>query len=388
MKSNQGFFLIILLWQILPVGLVKAESLVATTNFSDPKYFSFSEEEIQVLPVSLSWTTKLPLVLKKSQFSQLNSKAIAYWQADNFSSILLSIQISTKASDLNFIPEESAELSLKNFFPLQTAQSADENQVFSQETPEATSGTSDLAQQSQNPIANLISVPFQNNFNFNVGENEDLQYVLNIQPVIPTSLNADLLLVTRTIVPLISQPTIEVNTTTGEIKSDSTFGLGDINPQFFFVPDTDSNLTWGLGPVFLLPTATDEVLGTGKWGIGPTGVIVLTRGNWLIGVLANQVWSFAGDSERQEVSQFLIQPFVNYSLPDGWTIGSAPTITANWNADEDDKWTVPVGLSLSKLFTIGTQPATLALGGFYNVESPTFGPDWTLRLQFTLLYPR
>jgi hypothetical protein len=114
----------------------------------------------------------------------------------------------------------------------------------------------------------------------------------------------------------------------------------------------------------------------------------LTRGNWLIGVLANQIWSFAGDSERQEVSQFLMQPFVNYSLPDGWTIGSAPTITANWNADEDDKWTVPVGLSLSKLFTIGTQPATLALGGFYNVESPTFGPDWMLRLQFTLLYPR
>jgi hypothetical protein len=117
------------------------------------------------------------------------------------------------------------------------------------------------------------------------------------------------------------------------------------------------------------------------------GVVVMTSGNWLYGVLANQIWSFVGDEDRPEVSQFFVQPFVNFSLPQGWTIGSAPSITANWNADEGDQWTVPVGLTVSKLVVFGQQPVQLTLGGFYNVVRPDNGADWTLRFQTTLLFP-
>lgn len=206
--------------------------------------------------------------------------------------------------------------------------------------------------------------------------------------MIPVPLSKDLLLVTRTIVPLVSQPTAGIDPTTQELRpGNPTFGLGDINPQFFFVPKTGSNLTWGVGPTFLLPTATNDVLGTGKWGAGPNGVVVWTKGKWLVGALVNQIWSFAGDGDRSDVSQFLVQPFVNYSLPDGWTIGTSPSITANWNAAAEDKWTVPLGASVSKLLAISNQPVSVALAGYYNVERPTSGPDWTLRFTFTLLFP-
>jgi hypothetical protein len=303
--------------------------------------------------------------------------------------------ISTAAADLQ---EESDELS-RSYSPEDLLPVIE----MAQREPEATpaepapteAGGENLAQQAQNPIANLISIPFQHNVNFNVGPLDKTQYVLNFQPVIPVELNDNLLLVSRIITPLILQPTVDVNTveangvvTSVLEPSGTVFGLGDISPSFFFVPQTNSNITWGIGPVFSLPTATDDVLGSDRWSVGPTGVVVTTSGRWLYGVLANQLWSFAGDENRPEVSQFLAQPFVNYSLPGGWTIGSAPTITANWNAaEEEDKWTVPVGATVSKLVVLGRQPVQITLGGYYNVVRPSSGADWTLRFQMTLLFP-
>lgn len=236
-----------------------------------------------------------------------------------------------------------------------------------------------LRQAAQNPIANLISVPFQNNTTFGVGPYDRTQNVLNIQPVIPVPLSDDLLLVTRTILPFVAQPAAGGNGT--------IWGLGDLNPTFFFVPNTKSHITWGLGPTFVLPTATSTETGLGKWSIGPAGVVVVTSGPWVYGGLVNQIWSFAGDENRPSVSQFLLQPFVNYNLPHGWYLTSSPVITANWNASAD-KWTVPLGGGVGKLFKIGDQPVNTSLQLYWNAVRPDNAGDFTLRFQVQLLFPR
>ncbi|WP_019501471.1 hypothetical protein [Pseudanabaena sp. PCC 6802] len=242
----------------------------------------------------------------------------------------------------------------------------------------APADTENLAKAAQNPIASLISLPFQYNFNFGIGPHDRTQYILNVQPVIPTSLSDDWLLVSRIITPILLQP----------IGTDaSTFGLGDLNPTFFFVPKVPGNLNWGIGPVLLLPTATDRSLGTGKWGIGPSAVVVWSPGQWVIGALANQIWSVAGDSSRPDVSQFLFQPFINYNLPDGWYLSFAPIITANWNASAGNQWTVPLGGGFGRVFRIDKQPVNVSLVAFWNAIKPEFGADWQIRFQFTLLFP-
>ncbi|MGF1570656.1 MAG: neuromedin U [Nodosilinea sp.] len=249
------------------------------------------------------------------------------------------------------------------------------------EAAPAADSTSNLAAAAQNPIANLISVPFQNNTNFGLGPNGDrTQNILNIQPVVPVPLSNDLLLVTRTILPIVLQPDAG--------GSGSIFGLGDLNPTFFFVPVTASNLTWGVGPTVVLPTATDRQTGAGKWSAGPAGVVVVSSGQWVYGGLATQIWSFAGDGSRPDVSQFLLQPFLNYNLPNGWYLTSSPIITANWNAAGGDQWTVPIGGGAGKLFRVGTQPLNASLQLYWNAVRPTNGADFSLRAQVQLLFPR
>jgi len=241
--------------------------------------------------------------------------------------------------------------------------------------------TEELAKKAQNPIANLISVPFQNNTNFGVGPVDRTQNVLNIQPVIPVSISKDWLLITRTIVPVILQPVPPQG-------GGSTFGLGDINPQFYFVPKTDSPITWGIGPTFVFPTATSQVLGQGKWSIGPAAVIVVISGPFVYGAVANNVWSFAGDGNRTNVSQLLFQPFINYNLDKGWYLVSSPILTANWEASGGDQWTVPLGGGFGRVFAIGKQRVNATLQAYWNVAKPNGGPDWSLRAQFQLLFPR
>ena len=239
----------------------------------------------------------------------------------------------------------------------------------------------DLARAVQNPVADLISLPLQNNINFGAGSFNHVQNVLNIQPVIPISLNDDWNLITRTIVPLIYQPSILAG-------DDHDFGLGDVQFTGFFSPKEPVN-GWilGGGPVLRFPTATDARLGARKWSAGPSAVVLRMEGPWVYGGLFQNVWSIAGSGERS-VNELLIQPFLNYNLPGGWYLTSSPIITANWRAGSDDTWTVPIGGGVGKIFRIGDQPCNLQVQSFYNVEKPDLGPEWTLRIQLQLLFPK
>lgn len=239
----------------------------------------------------------------------------------------------------------------------------------------------DLAKETQNPVSDLISVPFESNFNFGVGPNDDLQYILYVQPVVPFRLSEDWNLITRTIIPLIDQP--ELGPGVGDV-----FGLGDIQLSQFLSPAKSGALIWGIGPIFQFPTATDDALGSDKWSAGPTAAALTIRGPWVAGALVNHLWSFAGDDDRADVNQTLIQPIVNYNLPGGWFLSSVPYITANWEKDGDDRWTVPIGIGVGKVHRFGTQPVSLQLTPYYNVVRPDDAAEWTLQFRINLLFPK
>ena len=196
----------------------------------------------------------------------------------------------------------------------------------------------------------------------------------------PAPPDQDWNLITRTIATIINQPSLFPG-------DDSAFGLGDLNPMFFLSPAKPSKLIWGVGPTFTLPTATDSQLGSGKWSMGPAVVALSMPHPWVFGVLANQQWSFAGWGD-QDVSAMLIQPFVNYNLPDGWYLDSSPIITANWEASSGNKWTVPLGGGVGKLFKLDKLPINTQLQAFYNIERPKFAADWQLRFQIQFLFPK
>jgi hypothetical protein len=243
----------------------------------------------------------------------------------------------------------------------------------------------ELAKKTQNPVADLISVPFQNNFFFNTGSKNATVYVLDVEPVIPINLSKDWNLITRTIIPIINQPSL----LPGPDKiSGSAVGLGDINPTLFLSPRGAGKFVWGLGPTFTIPTATNSKLGNGEFTMGPAGVAVLMHGPWVLGALVNQQWSVAGWGDRS-VSQFLIQPFVNYNLGDGWYVKSNPIITANWKNDSGDKWTVPVGGGVGKLFKLGKLPINTSVDAFYNAQKTSNdAPDWQFQFQVQFLLPK
>jgi hypothetical protein len=238
---------------------------------------------------------------------------------------------------------------------------------------------SDVARKAQNPLEHMISVPFENNFNFGVGADDDMQYVLNLQPVIPFGLTRDWNLITRTIVPIIYQPLLQPGV-------GKTGGLGDIQTSLFFSPRGSGAVIWGIGPIFSFPTATDSALGTGKLSIGPTAAALTIQGRWLVGVLFNQLFSVAGKSDRRAVSQMLIEPFINYNLDDGWYLTSSPIIIADWKADTD-KWSVPVGGGVGKILWVGKAPINTSLQAFYYVAHPAIGANWSLRLTVQFLLP-
>jgi hypothetical protein len=243
----------------------------------------------------------------------------------------------------------------------------------------------ELAKKTQNPVADLISVPFQNDFNFNTGEKDATVYVLNVQPVIPLKLTEDWNLITRTIIPIINQPSLFPGP---DRISESAFGLGDINPTFFLSPIKPGKFIWGFGPTFTIPTATNNKLGNGEFSMGPAAVALMMDGPWVFGALLNQQWSVAGWGDKR-VSQLLLQPFVNYNLSDGWYLTSSPIMTADWVADSGDRWTVPVGAGVGKLFKVGKLPVNTSLAAYYNAEKPNRdSSDWQLRFQVQFLLPK
>ena len=239
-----------------------------------------------------------------------------------------------------------------------------------------------LAKQLANPVAALISVPFQLNYDPNVGpqRNGD-RWTLNIQPVIPVSISQDWNLISRTILPVINQDGIALN-------SGNQFGLGDTVQSLFFSPKkpTAGGLIWGVGPAFLLPTATDDLLGAEKWGLGPTFVVLKQHGPWTYGALANHIWSVAGNSSRSDISSTFLQPFVAHTTRDAWTYSLNTESTYDW---KNEQWTVPINAMVSKVTKIDGQLVSFGGGIRYYVDSPDSGPKgWGIRLIVTLLFPK
>lgn len=244
----------------------------------------------------------------------------------------------------------------------------------------ASSNSGDLAKKLSNPVANLISVPFQSNFGFNAGQDHDaFQYILNVQPVIPVSISKDWNLITRIIAPVIYQEALFPG------QGDNG-GLGDTNVSFFLSPKQPVH-GWilGVGPAFLFPTATDTALGTGKYSVGPTAVFLNQTGPWTIGLLTSQLWSFAGDDDRPYFSQMLLQPFVAYNTPSGFGVTFLSESTYDWNAGQ---WTIPLGLYANQVFKVGKQTLSAQFGPRVFAEGPSGNPEWGLRFNLIFLFPK
>ena len=239
----------------------------------------------------------------------------------------------------------------------------------------AEDGGEDLAKQAQNPIANLISLPLQNNTSFNIGPYDRTSNVLDIQPVAPFY---DGRLITRTILPVVYQPDIMC-------ESGGSTGLGDLNFTAFYVP-IPGEFMLGVGPVLVFPTGGEE-RGLQKWSAGASVVGIYTPGSWVLGVLWNNIWSYAGDEDASDVNQMLLQYFINYNFP-GFYLTSAPIITADWEAEDDQQWIVPFGGGIGKLVKLGKLPANITGQYYYNAVTPDYGPDWSLRLQIQFLFPK
>lgn len=237
----------------------------------------------------------------------------------------------------------------------------------------------ELARKLANPISDLISLPIQSNFDFDVGPGEGTIWRTNIQPVIPFGISEDWNVISRTILPVVDQQGLAVM---GHAL-DAT-GLGDITQSFFFSPKESSPI-WGVGPVFLIPTATDELLGTEKWGVGPTAVVLKQNGPWTVGMLANHLWDFAGDDGRDPINATFLQPFVSYILPTKTTLTLNTESTYDW---ENEQWTVPLNFQVSQLLKVSNQPIQAFVGGRYYAESPEDGPDWGVRFGLIFLFPK
>jgi hypothetical protein len=240
----------------------------------------------------------------------------------------------------------------------------------------------DLAKLVQNPIAKVISVPLQNNLTFGVGPNHDPQDVLNIQPVLPFQIGEDWNVITRTIIPVAYQPAL---TPAGSAVG----GVGDISLALYISPArTSGALIWGIGPAFIFPSAGHELLGQGKFSAGVSAVALTIRGPWLMGALVTEVTSVSGEAYRRQVKQMLLQPFINYNFPRGWYLVSSPIVTADWKAPGSQQWTVPVGAGAGRAFRVGKQALNAQAQAFDDVTHPRGSGNWTLRVQFQLLFPK
>ncbi len=270
-------------------------------------------------------------------------------------------------------------LSLVTLFWIASAVAAAESHGDGASNPD--SQASELAKQLQNPIANLISVPIQNNWDFGIGPEDDaFRFLANVQPVIPFSITADLNLITRTIVPIVFQESPVAG-------GDDEAGLGDIVQSFFLCPKEPVGGGWivGAGPVFLYPSATDDALGAEQFGLGPTAVLLKQQSGWTYGALLNHLWSVTDESGRRDVSATFLQPFVSFTTKSSTTFALNTESTYDW---ENEQWSVPLNLLVSQLLKLGPQPLQLSLGWRYYAEKPDGGPDWGLRFVVTLLFPK
>lgn len=237
-----------------------------------------------------------------------------------------------------------------------------------------------LAMKLSNPVADLVSVPLQFNWAQGVGPEDGTRFILNVQPVVPFSVGKDWNMIMRVIMPFVGQPPLSEG-------GAAATGLGDILTSFFFSPE-QSSVIWGVGPVLGLPTTSERTLGVGKWTAGPTFVVLKQSGPWTVGALANQVWSFAGNSSRADVSQFYVQPFLARTSKSAVTLSLNSESTLNWKGAEGSKWTIPINVAVSKLASFGPFPGSYGAGIGYYLEKPEGGPDWQLRGSITVMLPK
>lgn len=248
-----------------------------------------------------------------------------------------------------------------------------------QTPPDSAADAQELAKKLSNPVASLISLPMQSNFDFGMGTGSGWRYTLNVQPVIPIALSPKWNMISRTIIPIIHQGNV-----TGPNTSQN--GLGDIVQSFFFSPNETEPIIWAVGPVVLIPTATDSSLGAQKWGLGPTALALKQKSGWTYGVLANHIWSVAGKSNRADVSATFIQPFLSYSTKDAWTYSLNTESTYDWTGNS---WSIPINPFISKLVRFGKQPVSFGGGLKCWVTTPTGGPEGCgLRIVVTALFPK
>ena len=238
----------------------------------------------------------------------------------------------------------------------------------------------ELARKMQNPVSDQVSITLEDNINFGVGLNDDVQHILDVNSLYSFNLGDNWNLVNSTFVPVLNQP--ELIPGTG-----NQFGLGDITSSFFFMPRSSRFAIFGIGPIASFPTASDETLGLGKWRVGPAVAVISMPGRWIFGVVASHLWSVGGDSNRENINSISINPVLFYNFPSGWYMVSTPTISADWTADSVDHWIVPVGGGFGKIFKIGKQEMNASVQAFYNVEQTAAAEDWSLNLQLQFLFP-
>jgi len=238
-----------------------------------------------------------------------------------------------------------------------------------------------LAKQSQNPVSSLIQLPFENNANFNSGKDDKTLNVLNVKPVVPMSLNENWTLISRAIVPVVSQPGVS-----GTLDDDRKNGLGDTTYQGFFTPAKAGDMIWGVGPQIQIPTHTDSRLGNNRWAAGPTAVFLFMPGKWVYGTLLSQIWDVT-NSGNEDISMFTMQPFINYNIGEGWYVVSNPVITADWEADSGDKWTVPLGGGVGRVMHIGKQAMNFRVAVFGNIVKPDYASDFNVQFSATFMFP-
>jgi len=247
----------------------------------------------------------------------------------------------------------------------------------------------ELRHAAQNPVADLFSLSLRNSAYFGIGADDDAANVFEIQPVVPVGIG-DWNLIARTRIPVIyvPDPTPGIPELPQPMGAGDETGLGDVNLTLFVSPNRPMHTIWGAGPSISMPTATDDRLGSEKWSGGPAAVSLVVDGPWVFGVLARNLWSFAGDDDRADVSQLLVEPFLHFNMDDGWYLTSTPVVTADWETgDGDNRWTVPIGGGLGRLLRVGDLPVNLQLQGFYQVERPDGGADWIVRTQMQFLFP-